>query len=163
MLPSENRTPIKWQTARELAWTAQDLALFTKEVVTNALDVDPNEKPEDFIQDWLHHTEFTHGLDCAGIGFINDKPCALVVAQINKETGWSRLSYMGLVPEFRGKGLGKWVHRHGFEMMKAQGGILYHGGTHAENRPMRKLFKSHGCHVFCEMEEWSMKIERGMK
>jgi hypothetical protein len=160
-LPDDIGTPILWKSAQDLGWTKIELAEFTKKIVTDALDIDPNEKPEDFIQDWLHHDEFTYGLSCIGVGFLNNNPGALVVAQINKETGWSTLSYMGLVPELRGKGLGKWVHRHGFEMMKAQGGKLYHGGTHAENQPMRKLFESHGCHVFCEMEEWSSKVERG--
>lgn len=67
---------------------------------------------------------------------------------------------MGVIPEFRGKGFGKWVHRHGFMMMKAQGGKLYHGGTHGENLPMRKLFESHGCKIFCELEEWGVRLDR---
>ena len=44
---------------------------------------------------------------------------------------------------YRGKGLGKWIHRHGFSMMKAQGGKLYHGGTVTENLAMIKLFQVH--------------------
>lgn len=121
---------------------------------------DPNEKVEDFIQDWLVHDDLTSGMNCVGIGFLKDEPCALVVAQIHQETGWSRLSYMGILPQFRGKGLGRWVHRHGFRMMKDQNGKVYHGGTHSENLPMRKLFEKHGCQLICEMEEWSGSVVR---
>lgn len=154
-LPSEDGTSLVWKTTNALNWNRQQIAQFTKEVIDGALDVDPNENPEDFIQDWLQHHEYTNGPECIAIGFQNDQPCALSVVQINKDTGWSRISYMGLIPSHRGIGLGKWVHRHGFTMMKHQGGKLYHGGTHSENKAMRKLFESHGCHVFCEMEEWA--------
>lgn len=160
-LPNEDGTPFQWRTAKELNWDQRRLAHFTKKVTEGALDVDPNEKPEDFIQDWLHHDELTSGPGCIGIGFYNDQPCALAVVQINNETGWSRISYMGLIPDFRGIDLGKWVHRHGFTMMKEQDGKLYHGGTLTQNHAMKKLFESHGCHVFCEMEEWSCNLKGG--
>lgn len=157
-LPNEVGSPLTWRTAKELQWDALQIAAFTKRVVEGALDVDPDEKVENFIQDWLQHEEFTSGLDCIAIGFDGEEPCALAVAQINKDTGWSRITYMGLIPSHRGNGFGKWVHRHGFNMMKEQGGKLYHGGTLVQNHQMRRLFESHGCKVFCEMEEWSCKL-----
>lgn len=158
-LPGEAGTPLVWKTARELNWDPEQIAQFTKKVIEGALDIEPDEKPEDLIQDWLHHKEFTSGLDCIAIGFDQNQACALAVAQINSESGWSRISYMGLIPSHRGKGWGKWVHRHGFTMMKAQGGKLYHGGTHIDNHAMRKLFELHGCHVHTEMEEWVCKLK----
>lgn len=160
-LPSEEGTPLAWKTAQELSWNVQQIADFTKYVTRNAVDVDPNEKLEDFIQDWLNHDELTNGSECIGVGFHQNQPCALMVVQVNKESGWSRISYMGLIPSYRGKNLGKWVHRHGFTMMKQQGGKLYHGGTLANNLAMRKLFESHGCQVFCEMEEWLCSLKGG--
>jgi GNAT superfamily N-acetyltransferase len=160
-LPQGKGTPLTWKMAQELTWDAQQVAQFTKEITRNALDVDPNEKVEDFIQDWLSHDELTAGLHCIAIGYSQNQPCALTVVQINKETVWSRISYMGLIPSHRGKGLGKWVHRHGFTMMKQQGGKLYHGGTLSNNLPMRKLFESHGCKLFCEMEEWFCNLKGG--
>lgn len=160
LLPDDAGSPLKWKTAKELGWDKNQIAQFTGDIIKDALDIDPDEKPEDFVQDWLQHDELTSGADCIAVGFFNDKPCTLVVAQINKQTGWSRLSYMGITPEFRGQGLGKWVHRQGFQMMKNQGGKLYRGGTHGENLPMRKLFESHGCKLICEMEEWSVNLKR---
>lgn len=157
-LSGEEGTPFIWKTAKELHWSHKEIADFTKQIVKEALDVDPNEKPEDFMQDWLNHDELICGTDCISIGFLDEAPCALSVVQTAKDLSWSRISYMGLIPSFRGKGLGKWVHRHGFQMMKSQGGNLYHGGTLTNNFPMRKLFESHGCVVYCEMEEWELKV-----
>lgn len=159
LLPTDEGSPLKWKTAKELNWGSFEIAEFVSKVVEGALDVDPNEKVEDFIQDFLNHSELTSGLDCIAIGYIDENPCALTVVQINKESGWSRISYMGLTPEYRGKNLGKWVHRHGFTMMKEQGGQLYHGGTMANNLSMRKLFESHGCQFFCAMEEWQLDLK----
>ena len=158
-LPDDTGSPLKWLTTQELKWNKHQVARFASEIVKGSFDFDPEENMEDFVQDWIHHHEYTHGFDCIAIGFSGDKPCALVVAQIEKETGWSRLAYVGIIPELRGRGLGKWVHRHGFKMMKDQGGKLYHGGTHGDNKPMQKLFISHGCKVFCEMEEWFCNLK----
>ncbi len=157
-LPSDSGTPFVWKTAKELNWSNLEIALFTKEIVKDALDINPDEKPEDFISDWLQNKELTFGKECISIGFINNQtlnqPVALVVAQVEQKTGWSRISYMGLIPQYRRKNLGTWIHRRGFEMMKAQNGILYHGGTHIDNFAMRKLFEIHGCRLFTEMTEW---------
>lgn len=157
-LPDEDGSPFEWKSLKQLDWDEARLAQFTAEITKGALDIDPDEKPEDFIKDWLNHHELTSGLDCIAVGFVTDKAAALVVAQINKSTGWSRLSYLGILPEYRGRGFGKWVQRHGFSMMKDQGGKLYHGGTHAENLPMKKLFESHGCKFSGAMEEWSCTV-----
>lgn len=160
-LPNENGTPFIWKTALELNWNPQQIAKFTEQVRQDALDVEPNENAEDFIQDCLHNDELTSGPECVAVGFLQNQPCALTIVQINKESGWSRISYMGLIPSHRGKALGKWVHRHGFVMMKMQGGKLYHGGTLSNNLAMRKLFEVHNCQIFCEMEEWFCNLNGG--
>lgn len=157
-LPGDEGSPLVWHTAAELNWNAQQLADFTAQILQGAFDIEPGEKPENFIQDWLKHDELSCGLQCISVGFLNEVPCGLVVAQVNPQTGWGRLSYIGLTTEFRGRGLGKWVHRRGFNQLKAQGGRLYHGGTHGENLAMQRLFTAHGCQIFCHMEEWSCRI-----
>ncbi len=161
LLPIDAGSPMRWKTAKELGWDQKHIADFSRQITAGALDLDPDENPEDFVQDWLHHHEFTFGPHCIAIGFLDGIACALVVAQIAVQTGWSRLTYMGLTPAYRGRGLGQWVHRHGFQMMKEQGGTLYHGGTHGQNWAMRRLFENHGCQVYCEMEEWSCKLKGG--
>lgn len=162
-LPNDHGSPLHWKSAQELHWTTEKIAQFTSRIIEDALDVSPDENPEDFIQDWLKHDEYTCGPDCIAIGFLKNEPCALVVAQVEKNSGWSRLSYMGVSKSHRGQGLGRWVHRHGFQMMKNQGGKTYHGGTNAQNIPMRKLFESHGCKLVWEMEEWSLNLVGGVR
>lgn len=159
-LPVQRGSPILWKTAEELSWKLEDIVQFTFRVTRLALDVDPEEKIEDFVQDWLTHDELSSGPEFINIGFIAHQPVALSVVQINNESGWSRISYMGLIPEFRSQGLGKWVHQQGFQKMKDQGGKTYHGGTHCDNFSMRKLFESHGCKVSSEMEEWTCNLKR---
>ncbi len=160
-LPTEQGTPFRWKSLKELNWDRVKLIDFITEITQGALDVEPDDKVEDFIEDFLSNEELTSGPECVHIGFLNENlisPCAFIVAQIEPKSGWSRLSYMGLIPEFRGKKLGQWVHKHGFEMMKAQGGKLYHGGTLINNLSMRKLFIDHGCKEFCALEEWHLKL-----
>ena len=41
--------------------------------------------------------------------------------------------------------------------MKNQDGKLYHGGTHTNNLPMRRLFEQHGCQIYAEIIEWEFQ------
>lgn len=152
LLPRIEGSPIVWKTIKDLLWSADKLKQFLFEVIKDSFH--ESENIDEFIADWFIHEELTCGLDCISIGFIKEEPCSLVVAQVEKSSGWSRLSYMGILPQFRNKGYGKWVHRHGFSMMRDQGGVLYHGGTHLENEAMVKLFEQHGCKKVWEMEDW---------
>lgn len=161
-LPDETGTPLIWKTTQELNWSESEIAEFTYKTLKDTLEDDPNDTPLSFIHDWLNHEELTHGKDCISVGFLNNKPAAIVVVQIEKKTGWSRISWMSALPNYRNQGLGKWIHRHGFHLMKKQGGVLYRGGTHESNVPMRKLFEMHGCRLFCEMEMWEWTVEREM-
>jgi len=158
-LPLESGSPFVWKSLTELKWSIKELVDFIKIITTDALDVEDDDDPNEFVKDILYNDELTHGSDCIHIGFLNESlPAAFVAAQIEKSSGWSRLSYVGLAPAFRQKKLGRWVHLHGFEMIKSQGGILYHGGTLKNNLPMRKLFLNHQCQLFCEMEEWHLRL-----
>jgi len=91
----------------------------------------------------------THAPEC-----IQVSDAGIVVAQVNPRTAWSRITYMGVLPAFRGRGLGRWVHRRGFAMLRGQGGVLYHGGTVETNRPMVRLFEAHACRFHRRLEEW---------
>ncbi len=162
-LPNDQGSPIKWKNAEELGWSAQEIADSLKQVAEGDPDTDPNEDPLLFIQDFLADPVLTSGLHCIHIGFVDDEIAAFTVVQINPKTGWSRISYMGVVPKFRKKNLGVWVHRYSFKVMKSEGGKLYHGGTTSTNLRMIKLFENSGCDKFCEMEEWNYSLNEGVK
>lgn len=153
-LPEDDGSPLSWKTAKELSWSDVDVAKLLGQVAEGDPDPDVTEDPLIFIQDMLADPVLTSGLDCFHIGFFAGNMAALTVVQINPKTGWSRISYMGVVPAFRGKHLGKWVHRYSFRVMKAEGGKLYHGGTVSSNQEMIRLFELHQCERFLEMEEW---------
>ncbi len=62
--------------------------------------------------------------------------------------------YVGVVPEFRGRGLAGTLLVRGIETMLARGATRYVGSCVAENVPMRRAFERIGCskiatrHVF---------------
>lgn len=155
-LPSDEGTPLVWKSYGELNWTENELLSFVEQV-TEKTDFLLNETSTSFISDWVHHNDLTHGPEIIHVGFFDDVPVSLCVAQVEKSSGWSRIAYMGLTPKHRGLGLGKWVHRHGFSMMKEQSGSEYVGGTSINNLPMNQLFKSHDCKSLWRLEEWAFK------
>lgn len=155
-LPSEEGSPLTWRTLEEvgLPFAAQMLQRCSIGDPHSAADEDPVEAIHEFLSD----TELTTSPDCMQIGYLYDAPVAFICAQVMERNGWSRIAYMGVVPEARGQGLGRWTHRHGFAMLRQQGGKLYHGGTSGDNLPMQHLFLSHGCTEFQRMVEWERRI-----
>ena len=160
-LPGDDGSPIKWKNTEELGWSPQEIAKTLKQVAEGDPDTDPNEDPLLFIQDFLSDPVLTAGPHCIHIGYVDGEIAAFTVVQINPKTGWSRISYMGLMPQFRKQSLGRWVHSYSFKMIKFEGGKLYHGGTTSTNAKMIKLFESSGCDKFCEMEEWNYSLIAG--
>ena len=159
LLPDENGSPLQWVSLKETGW---DLAVETFEKCTRkspdglAAEEDPREVMEKYLSD----TELNCDEDCVHIGFLDERPVAFVCAQVSPKSGWSRITYMGLVEEIRQQKLGHWVHKHGFQMIRDQKGTLYHGGTNMDNKAMIELFKKHGCEGFAQMSEWEWHAHR---
>lgn len=160
-LPNGEGSPVEWKNAEELGWNPQTIAETLRQVAEGDPDTDPNEDPLLFIQDFLADPVLTSGFHCIHIGFVANEIAAFTVVQINPKTGWSRISYMGIMPKFRKQNIGRWAHRYSFDVMRSQGGTLYHGGTTSTNVGMIKLFESSGCDKFCEMEEWNYSLNEG--
>jgi len=139
-LPTEEGTPLDWRMAGDRA-----AAMLRAVAEGDPHGHDEREAPERMLRVFLGAPNLQGGPECVQIGSLDGADVALVCAQAAKTDGWCRITYMGLVPEARGRGLGRWVHRHGFAMMRAQGGTDYRGGTAAENTGMMALFAAHGC------------------
>lgn len=155
-LPDEIGSPIRWEAIAPAGeFSLEYAAKFLRTVAEGDPDFDPNEDPLTGLKGFLSEPTLTRGPECVQIGYVESRPAALVIAQVDLKTGWSRITYMGIAPEFRRKGLGKWVHRHGFAMMRKQGGSLYHGGTVASNESMIHLFRLHRCQEYRRMQEWA--------
>jgi ribosomal protein S18 acetylase RimI-like enzyme len=148
-------------------------AIYKKAAVDDPSGIIPVEAtPADFGKDLendLASPDFHVSPDAVQVGCIEGRPAAFVFAQVLKQStnivtlegkrtieGWSRLSYMGVLPEFRGRGYGREVHRHGLRTLRAMGGLTYHGGTARDNVPMRRLFESSGCAILRLLEEWKL-------
>lgn len=154
-LPAGTGGPLSWEKPRDLS-VGEVMRL--ARLLYNCSRGDPSVLPDDDqgqqIYQWLHESGLTSGPECFDIARIDGCDAGLVVAQVNPQSGWSRISYMGLLPEFRGRGFGLWLHRHGFDMLRAQGGQVYHGGTAATNRAMIALFRANGCRDYRTLQEW---------
>lgn len=157
-LSNDEGSPLKWKTANELNLNPEGIAKILVQVSMSDPDTDPTDDPLQFIHDFLTDPVLTSGLECIHVGFFQEEVAALTVVQRNPKTGWSRISYMGVVPRFRKQNLGNWVHRYSFTVMKKEGGLLYHGGTTSTNLGMIRLFESNGCARFCEMVEWNFSV-----
>ena len=152
-LPGDEGTPLAWKSMAEVDRPTAE-GVLRRAAAGDARSFEEGEDPAASIDVWLGDPDLTAGPDAVHVGFLEGKPVAFVCAQVRPRDGWARLAYLGVVPEVRGKGLGGWVQRHGFAMLRARGGRLYHGGTAEDNAPMLALFRRHGCLPHARMTEW---------
>jgi GNAT superfamily N-acetyltransferase len=75
----------------------------------------------------------------------------------HKVGDWGSVSFMGLVPEARGKSFGADVHARAVSQLKREGATTYHDGTSASNRAMIRLFEKMGCTELSEMREFERR------
>jgi ribosomal protein S18 acetylase RimI-like enzyme len=122
---------------------------------------DPDDDAVEFLRASLADPSLRGEASCVQIGTRSTSQglvdVAFVMAQVNPTSGVSRITYMGVAPEHRGRGYGAAAHRHGLAMLRAQGGTRYHGGTSTENTPMLHLFRALGATALCAMEEWTLR------
>jgi GNAT superfamily N-acetyltransferase len=151
-LPDDTGTPFTWK-----AMTTEDrneVAQLLGSVGHGDPDWDEQDDPACLLEEYLSDPILTRTFDTVQIGHLDDQVAALVIAQVATKTRWSRITYLGLLPQFRGKGYGHWVHKHGFTMIKSQRGRTYQGGCSSINRPMLSLFRRHGCREHLLMQDW---------
>ena len=158
-IANENANEIEWRTVLTEDELHTVAAIFKEAVEGDAHALDVLANPLGCIKEALSQAELTSDLSGIQIGYVNHAPAAYVHVQISPKTGWSRVTYMGVLKKFRGKGLGKLVHLHCFAMIRELGGTLYHGGTSAENLAMIRLFESSHCVKFAEMQEWQLDLK----
>lgn len=155
-LPVDDGTPLEWRTLAEVGHEAA-AAMLARVAEGDPRGDDENDDPRAAVAEVLGAPSLTHGPDCVQVGCIDGEPVAFVCAQVNLSDGWARIAYMGVVPEARGRGLGAWVHRRGFRILREQGGRLYQGGTATANAPMLRLFRAHGCRETDRMFEFEWR------
>ncbi len=153
-------SPIKWcSPLKDKTMKIDEVATLMEEVSEGDPDFDPKtDNAKECIESYLSEDGLYVELDCIQVGYLKDSkdPCCFLIAQVESSSGWSRITYMGIHPKFRGKGLGVWVQRHGIELLKKQGGTEYHGGTNMNNVGMQKVFEKNSCTIFRKLTEWKL-------
>ncbi len=80
------------------------------------------------------------------IGCWNGRPIGISIPHIEPGTAEEgRLFFLGLFPEYRGQGLGRYLHLQSLIHLKRIGARNYIGMTDERNIPMQKLFIQNGC------------------
>lgn len=154
-LPDDHGTPLSWQPMGTPSCPSRaEAAAVLHSAAEGDPDWDADDEPREVLDGFLDEAELYGEPDCVQVASIGGDKVGLVIAQAARASGWSRLTYLGVLPEFRGRGYGRWVQRHGFAMLKAQGGVEYHGGTSEQNAPMLALFREHGCVLERTVSEW---------
>lgn len=155
-----NEAEIQFKSASEMGYLREDVAKLVNEISYNDPDFSPSEDCYEFTDDWYHDSILTSGPEYIFIGFDSLVPVSLVVTQVDLSKGWGRLSYIGVLPSFRSKSVGKLTHQFGIMKLKEIGATVYHGGTNILNFPMIKLFNENKCEFFRKQEEWECEMTK---
>ena len=151
-LPGESPSRLTWRT---MADVGEELALkLIREASAGTPDGMDVEAGVSAIEDVLDGCYGTLDPRAVELGHLDGRPVCVLLTRVDVDSGWSAIQFMGVVPEFRGRGLGVEVHLHGFATIRALGGTLYHDGTSESNPAMVHLFEKHGCIEHSRMEEW---------
>jgi len=156
-LPDDQGSPLAWTSLAPIGTIPlEEAARILGVSAQGDPDWDPDDDPSELLTGFLAEPGMRGDAACVQIATLADRVAGIVVAQVCEEDGFSRITYMGLMPELRGQGLGQWLHRRGFTMLKAQGGVRYRGGTVIENRRMIRLFEKHGCERLRRLRDWKL-------
>jgi ribosomal protein S18 acetylase RimI-like enzyme len=153
------------KTTAQLAWSCiatdneNELAR-AAEFVRRVAEGDPATHDEDdavgFLTTLLENEETVKAPERVQIGTLEGVPAAVLVLMVRPGNGWATIYYLGVLPEFRGRGFGAQAMLRGLRCLKTMGGRTYHDGTGSRNAAALALFARLGRPPFCVMEEWRL-------
>jgi GNAT superfamily N-acetyltransferase len=148
-LPDDARTPFSWRS------TARTPAAALRAVLEAVVEGDPLRPPMGSPDAWLAGWLAAPGLVGAiQVGWLEGEPVALAGGQVDARTGFGRIPYAGLATEARRKGLGSWVFRRAFHLLRTHGATHWHGTTAAANQPVQALLRTWGIRPGGPIDEW---------
>lgn len=72
-------------------------------------------------------------------------PVGMVLVQVDEDARTGSLLYLGVVPAFRGKGLGRLLHRKGLAILRKHLVTEYVAFADKKNEPMARILEKDGC------------------
>lgn len=121
-------------------------------------DADPEDDPRGFLLARREDETLALPPECLQIGQLEGLDAAMVAPSVQPKTGWCTNYYLGVLPEYRGRGLGVETMRQGFLTMRSLGGQIYHDGTGANNTAALALFRRLGATPYRSMEQWRLVL-----
>ena len=80
--------------------------------------------------------------------FYENQPVGVTMPQIEQGTiDEGRLFYFGILPSFRKKGWGEYLHKLSLQLLKKMGATYYIGATGQNNVPMQRIFQANDCEL----------------
>jgi len=145
-LPEEDH-PFTWRTLEEIG-DAEFLHHLDRAAEGDPFEDPETRDPEREWQDLLAHAGDHLDRDLWKVAHVDGEPVGVVLPQ---SFGWDppegTLSYVGILPEHRGRGLGRRLHRAGLGLLKEAGIPHYKGSTDERNAPMARVFERNDCEV----------------
>lgn len=108
---------------------------------------------EQELREFIEHAGDAYHPDTWVVAFDNDRPVGIVFAQrYDDKLEEGSLFFIGVLPEYRGAGLGKVLHAKGLEMLSEIGVKEYVGSTDVQNNAMLHAFAANGCRLYAVRE-----------
>jgi len=143
-------TPVLPQTELifcSLAELGEDRFLsYLIEAATDDPEASAATSPEQEYQELLAHAGEAFDPHAWGVVFLGEQAVGVLLPQVFfDKPSEGTLSYLGVMPDFRGKGYGALLHQWGLHLLAQQGVTRYIGSTGHKNIAMQRVFERNGC------------------
>ena len=106
-------------------------------------------EPRDPQREWDELIDYAGKMldrDLWRIALLDGEPVGVVLPQaFDEDPPRGTLAYVAVLPRWRGKGLGRLLHRSGLQLLAEAGVKNYVGSSDVRNVPMLKTFAHNGC------------------
>ncbi len=122
------------------------------ELMTRSSDDDPfpddDFDPQEEWRELVAHAGEAFDPDRWRVAIVDGEPAGVVLPTPYPDAPTEgTLSYIGILPAFRGRGLGRDLHASGLRLLADAGCTVYKGSTDQRNEPMARVFARNGCPV----------------
>jgi ribosomal protein S18 acetylase RimI-like enzyme len=121
-------------------------------------DADPDDDALGFLLSRRDDADARITPESLQVGSVDGVDAAIVAPTVWPVTRTGSLTYLGVLPEFRGRGLGDEAMRHGLQALHDMGAFRYHDGTSSRNAPALALFRRIAARPSRVQEQWRLEL-----